>query len=180
MPKKEDLWAAPIGEGALVLALGAIGWGFHQPFIFASLGPTAYEIVEKPKAKSAHAWNIIAGHFVALGAGHFALWTVHAYSAPKVASAGFVPLPRLWAIAIAATLTTLVTLAIHATQPAALSTTLLVSLGSMQTARDAWVIAVAVVAITVIGEPIRRVRLKQKSKDESEEILNRPIRPAEM
>jgi hypothetical protein len=41
------VWAT-LGEGGLVLALATIGWATNQPLIFASLGPTAYELVEQP------------------------------------------------------------------------------------------------------------------------------------
>jgi hypothetical protein len=54
----------------------------------------------------------------------------------------------------------LLTLILKAGQPAALATTLLVSLGSMQTLRDAVAIAAGVVIITIVGEPVRRFRLK--------------------
>jgi hypothetical protein len=164
MHNKSDLWIAPVGEGALILAVGALGWALHQPLVFTSLGPTAYELIEKPNAKSAKAYNIVAGHLLALAAGHFGIWAMHAYAAPKVASAGFVPLSRVWATVIAVTLTTLLTLLLHASQPASLSTTLLVSLGSMQTARDALAIVSAVLVITILGEPLRRLRTRTTSK----------------
>jgi hypothetical protein len=64
------------------------------------------------------------------------------------------------ALAIAATLTTFVTLIMKAGQPAALATTLLVALGSMQTWRDALCIMAGGLIITAIGEPVRRFRLK--------------------
>jgi hypothetical protein len=52
-------------------SIATIGWAIHMPLIFASLGPTAYEIVEKPNSKSARVYNVIVGHFVALGSGFF-------------------------------------------------------------------------------------------------------------
>jgi|SRR5579883_2231782 len=149
-----------LGEGGLILALAAVGWASGQPLIFASLGPTAYELVEEPQMKSARAYNVIVGHLVGLGAGFFALFVLNAWSAPKVMSAGFVPSARLWAVVIAAALTTLGTLLLKASQPASLATTLLVSLGSMQTGRDALAIIAGVLIITAIGEPVRRFRLK--------------------
>jgi hypothetical protein len=57
-------------------------------------------------------------------------------------------------VTIAAALTTLITLILKAGQPAALATTLLVSLGSMQTRRGAVVIVAGVLPIAAIGEPI--------------------------
>lgn len=144
------------GEGGLILVVGAIGWAAHLPLIFTSLGPTAYELVEKPKAPSAKTYNVIMGHLVALGAGFFALWVLNAWNAPKVASAGFIASPRLWAAVLSVALTTALTVLLKASQPAALSTTLLVSLGSMQRSRDAMAIVIGVLILAAIGEPVRR------------------------
>lgn len=174
MPVKRDLVIAPLGEGALILVVAAIGWATREPLVFSSLGPTAYELVEKPYSRSARTYNIIAGHILALGAGHLSLWLLHAGASPIVASAGFVAAPRLWAALIAVTLTTFGTLAIRASQPASLSTTLLVALGSMQTARDAIAIAVGVLIIAAIGEPLRRRRLKLLSQSGPEHAGNPP------
>ncbi len=158
---RADLFWAALGEGGLVLVLAAIGWATRQPLIFASLGPTAYELVEQPQLRSARAYNIIVGHLIGLGAGFLAVYLLNAWAAPNVISAGFVSVERLWAAAIAATLTTLVTLLVKAGQPAALATTLLVSLGSMQTRRDAIAIVVGVLIMAAIGEPLRRFRLRR-------------------
>jgi hypothetical protein len=160
LKKGSDLLWATLGEGGLVLALAAIGWATRQPLIFASLGPTAYELVEQPQARSARAYNIIVGHLIGVGAGFLALYLFNAWNEPNVILVGVVSTGRLWAVAIAATLTTLVTLVLKAGQPAALATTLLISLGSMQTRRDAITIIAGVLIITAIGEPVRRFRLR--------------------
>jgi CBS domain-containing membrane protein len=156
MTKGKNVLYASLGEGALILLMGAIALAVRRPLIFASLGPTAYELVEKPLAPSARTYNIIAGHMVGLGAGFFSLWLLAAWNAPKVASTGFVTSPRLWAVVLSVVITTAATLSLKASQPASLSTTLLVSLGSMQTTRDAATIAIAVFIIAAIGEPLRR------------------------
>ena len=117
--------------------MAAIGWATRQPLIFASLGPTAYELVELPQMRSARAYNIVVGHLVGLGAGFLGLYLLNAWAAPNVLGAGIVSSQRLGAVVIAATLTTLGTLLLKASQPASLATTLLVSLGAMQTRRDA-------------------------------------------
>lgn len=154
--KPKQIVLPVIGEAGLILVIGAIGWAAHMPLLFTSLGPTAYELVEKPKSPSARTYNIIVGHFLALGVGFFALWLLHAWNAPKVSEAGFVSSPRLWAAVVAAAITTLLTLLLKASQPAALSTTLLVSLGSMQRAHDAIAIVIGVLILAVLGVPIRR------------------------
>jgi hypothetical protein len=166
MTRPKHILIASTGEGALILTVAAIGWAAHMPLIFTSLGPTAYELVEKPKAPSAGLYNIIVGHFAALAAGFLSLWLLGAWNAPKVAAAGFVSSPRLWAAVLAVVLTTIATLALDASQPASLSTTLLVSLGAMQTAHDAIAIVVAVFILAAVGEPVRRLRLKHAPPDQ--------------
>ncbi len=76
MNKRADLFWATLGEGGLVLALAAIGWVTKQPLIFASLGPTAYELVEQPQLKSARSYNIVVGHLIGLGAGFLAIYVL--------------------------------------------------------------------------------------------------------
>jgi hypothetical protein len=157
---REDLFWAALGEGGLVLVMAAIGWATGQPLIFASLGPTAYELVEQPQLRSARTYNIIVGHLIGVGAGFLAIYLCHALAAPNVIATGIVTSARLGAVTLAATLTTIVTLIVRAGQPAALATTLLVSLGSMQTGRDAIAIITGVLIIAAIGEPMRRFRLR--------------------
>jgi HPP family len=157
---RADLLWATLGEGGLVLVLAAIGWAVRQPLIFASLGPTAYELVEQPQLRSARTYNIIVGHLIGLAAGFFAVYLLHAWAAPNVILTGVVSQKRIWAATIAATLTTLITLLLKAGQPAALATTLLVSLGSIETRRDAIAIIAGVLIIAAVGEPVRRFRLR--------------------
>src|SRR5579859_283678 len=158
--KGMELTTATIGKGALILVMAAAGWATRQPLIFASLGPTAYELVEKPNDQSSKAYNIIVGHLVGLGAGFLAVYLLNAWQEPNVPLTGVVSAARVWTAVLAAVLTTLVTLLLRAGQPAAIATSLLVALGSMQTKRDAVVMIVAVLVITAIGEPVRRVRMK--------------------
>jgi CBS-domain-containing membrane protein len=150
----------PSLEAAFILILSLAGWVSHQPLVFASLGPTAFEIIETPDRPSARPYNIVCGNAVAIIAAFAALWVTNAWSSPDVSAQG-VPLARVWAGTLAAMLTVLGTMLIRATQPAALSTSLLVSLGIMQTAKDAVVILVAVVLMVLIGEPIRRLRQRK-------------------
>lgn len=59
-------------------------------------------------------------------------------------------------------------LLLRSSQPAALSTTLLVTLGQMQTGRDALAIIAGVILIAIVGEPIRRARLKFMQSDSTD------------
>ncbi|HEX5235762.1 MAG TPA: HPP family protein [Silvibacterium sp.] len=157
-PSRKDFLIAPACEGALLLVVGLAGWATHHPLVFASLGPTAFELIEAPKRPSAKPYNVIVGHLIGVLAGFTALIITHAWWAPVVSSSG-VPLARVWAGVIAAVITVAVTLLARATQPAAVATTLLVSLGMMQMPRDGVAIMCAVVLMTLIGEPLRRWRV---------------------
>jgi HPP family len=163
----DAVWA-PVWEGALILLVGGAAWAAGQPWLFASLGPTVYEQVEKPELRSAGIYNVIVGHFVGLGAGFLGLWVAGAWNSPKVVASTTVSPERLWAAVIAVTVTTIGNLLLKSGQPAALSTTLLVALGTYQTARGALWVAVGVVIVGLVGEPIRRLRIpKQPSAEKS-------------
>ena len=139
--------------------MAVIGWGTHQPLIFASLGPTAYELIETPNRPSARPYNIIVGNLVAILAAYAALALTRGWFAPSVSSHGVPPL-RISAVVVAVVLTVFGTLLLRATQPAALATTLLIATGLMQTFRDGLIIIIAVILITIAGEPVRRIRAK--------------------
>lgn len=159
--QRKDLLIAPLCEAGLLLVVGVAGWLSRQPLIFTSLGPTAYELVETPRRRSAQPYSILVGHLIAVGAGFLAVWVTGAWNAPIVSSAG-ITRPRLWAVILAAALTVFLTLLVRASQPAALSTTLLIALGSMQKPNDAAVIMGAVVLMVLLGEPLRSWRLRNQ------------------
>lgn len=161
LSRRADLLWATLGEAGLIFVITAIALGVREPLIFASLGPTAYELVEQPHQRSARTYNIIVGHMIGLGCGFLALFLLGGWGEPNVLSTAIVTQRRLWIIVIAATATTFLTLIAKAGQPAALATTLLVALGSMQKGRDAVAMVIGVLLIAAIGEPLRRLRLKQ-------------------
>lgn len=69
---------------------------------------------------------------------------------------------------LATLLTVLGTVLTRATQPAALSTTLMIATGTMQQPIDAVVIMAAILLITAVGEPLRGWRLRQRHREEAE------------
>ncbi len=165
--RRRDLVIAPLCEAALLFVAAAIGLIAHEPLIFASLGPTAYELVETPERKSARPYNVVVGHLVGVLAGFLALYATGAWFKPGI-SAGWVGWPRIWAVVLAAAVTVVVTLLIKATQPAAIATTLLITLGLMQKWQDGFVIMGGVVIMLICGEPLRIWRLRNKKKIEEQ------------
>lgn len=166
--RRKDLFIAPLGEGLLILVVALAGWAVHQPLIFASLGPTAYELIETPQRRSAQPYCIFVGHLVGVGAAYLAIFVTGAWYQPAISASG-VPFLRIWAVVLGATLTVFGNLLLRAAQPAAVSTTLLIASGIMQTPKDAAVIMGAVLLMMAVGEPLRRWRLAmQKNVVENE------------
>lgn len=156
MERKEYV-LAPVCEAALILIVALAAYVSHRPLIFASLGPTAFELVETPKRRTARPYNIIVGHLVGILSGFAALDVAHAAASPGPSS-GHMPLARACAAALAAMLTVLGTLITRAGQPAAISTSLLVALSVAPRWQDGVYIFAAVVLMTLVGEPLRRWR----------------------
>ena len=156
--RRDTLIAAALEAGLLALA-ALLGFFFRSPFIFTSLGPTAYELVETPTRPSARPYNVLVGHGVGIVAALLAIAITHAFFAPAVSLAG-VPLVRVAAVLVAGFLTVFGTLSLKANQPASLSTTLLIALGTMETRKAILSIIFGVLLILAAGEPIRRWRMR--------------------
>lgn len=159
----DDVWA-PFWEGVLILVVAISAWAAGHPWLFSSLGPTAYELAEKPHLKSARLYNVVVGHLVGLGCGLIALAIIGAAGTPKVSASSFVPMARLGASVIGVVATTFINLELDSGQPASLATCLLITLGSYDTARGALWIVIGVLILAAIGEPVRRLRLAKPQR----------------
>ncbi len=153
-----DLLWVPVVAGILMAVVGVIGVAASQPWLFPSLGPTAYIQAAMPDRPFARLYNTFVGHMVGLAAGFVALAVTNAWSAPNVLTTYDVTLVRVWAVAIALALTMLGSLVLRSLHPPAGATTLLVALGSFQALRDAVIVVVGVAILSVVGELFRRIR----------------------
>ena len=154
----DGLWA-PLTGSLLIFFVGIIGLAARRPWLFASLGPTAYLHAENPDHRSSRFYNTVVGHLVALGAGFLAVWLLNAWSAPNVMATGELSLVRVLACALAIGITILAVLALRASHQPAGATTLLVALGTFQTLQDSIAVVIGVFLIALVGEPIRRLRI---------------------
>jgi hypothetical protein len=164
----DQTWV-PFLEGGLILLMGCISLAVGKPLLFASLGPTAYEQIEKPELPSARLYNVVVGHWIGMGCGFLGLAVLNAWNAPNPMTVGHFSILRVGACAIAVATTALFTLLVKAGQPAAYATAMLVAVGSMQRASDAVSIALGVLILGIIGEPIRRMRLMPRRKDKPQD-----------
>jgi hypothetical protein len=159
-----DVVFAPLASAFSIVIAGLLGLAFHRPWLFASLGPTAFQLAEYPEQKSARAYNTIVGHFSGLAMGFAAVAMLNAWDAPKVLSTHDLTAVRVWASVVAMALTSGLIVLLRASHPPAGSTTLLVSLGSFSTWADVRVVVIGVVIVAAVGEMLRYIRLSGTKK----------------
>ena len=129
--------------------LGGLAWGSGQPFLFPSLGPSAYLLATGDNPRAEGAYHVIGGHAVAALAGLIAylifadgLIVIDAFEQGEQFSA---EVGRLVLSGIAAmVLTTIGMLWTNTNHPAACATTLIVALGLMSSVLEVAIIVVAV------------------------------------
>lgn len=151
-----SIWSAAWSAG-LILIVGATAYFAGQPWLFPSLGPTAYLVAAYPDLATSRPYNCVVGHLVGIGSGYAAVAIFNAWDSPIVPLHD-VSLPRLGAAAVAVGLTVLINHLLRSGHPPAAATTLLVALGTFHTARDAGIIVVGVVLLVVVAEVMRWAR----------------------
>ncbi len=153
------VWA-PVAAGALMLLAGGLGLVVGQPWLFPSLGPTAFLQVEAPDQPASRIYNTVVGHAIGIMAGVAAVLVLHAGQAPALFATHHLVPVRVWASGLAIVLTMLGIALARASHPPAAATTLLISLGGFRpTVHDALTIAAGVLVVAVVGEALRRLRL---------------------
>lgn len=116
------------------------------PFIFPSLGPTAFLHFYTPTAPAASPRNTMIGHAVGAGAGYLALVAFGLTHAGPALVEG-VAWDRVGAAALSLGLTSGLMVWLRAPHPPAGATTLIVSLGILREPKDLAVLLVAVAAL---------------------------------
>jgi CBS-domain-containing membrane protein len=159
--RHEIVWA-PLGVAALIAAIGLAGLLFKQPLLFASLGPTAYLLVHSPTQPAAKPFNVIVGHLIALSTAFIVTALTGAADAPSVFVTHELVLIRVVCSAVALGLAVVMELLMEASHPPAAATVLLITLGGFPPSLlSAVIIMVGVALLCALGEPVRRLRLRQ-------------------
>lgn len=156
----DGVWA-PVAVTFLLAVPGVVGFLLGQPWLFPSLGPTAFLQAETPHLRSARFYNVLVGHLIGMAAGFLAVIALHADDAPPVMTSHILSAVRLEAALLAVFVTMVGTSLAGASHPPASATTLLIALGGMKaTAREAAIIFVGLLTLAVIGEGVRQLRLR--------------------
>lgn len=137
-----------------LLALLAVVTG--SPFVFPSLGPTAYLLFIAPLQANSSPRNTILGHAIGLvcGYGSYALTVA---SAPPFGVHPGVYWPRILAAALSLSFTGAFMVLLRADHPPAGATTLIVSLGIISKPKELVIIEVAVFLLVAQALVINRL-----------------------
>ena len=131
-----------------IAVLAAVAMISRTPFIFPSLGPTAFLLFFTPTARAASPRNTLYGHALGILCGYAALWLAGLQYAPSAMLEG-VNLPRVLAAAFSLGATGALMILFRVVHPPAGATTLIVSLGIITSPFHLLIIEVAV-AIMVL------------------------------
>ncbi len=143
-------------NGLIAIAtMSAVAWATGEPFIFPSLGPTAFLLFYTPTNPAASPRNTIIGHAVGAGAGYLSL-VVFGLTDAAPALASEVSGGRIGAAALSLALTSALMVWLRAPHPPAGATTLIVSLGILREPDQLVILMLAVVLLTVQGFVINR------------------------
>ncbi len=127
-----------------------------QPFIFPSLGPTAFLLFYTPTAPAASPRNTVLGHLIGATAGYLSLALFGLLEAGPALSVG-VSWGRVGAAALSLGLTAGLMVWLRVPHPPAGATTLIVSLGLITTIPELAVLMLGVVLLVGQGFVINRL-----------------------
>lgn len=138
-----------------ITILAGLAMVVRAPFVFPSLGPTAFLFFFVPRSPAATPRHAVYGHAIGLICGYVSLWIfglVHEASAMN----GAVDLHRVLAAALSLSLTGAFMIAFKAVHPPAGATTLIVSLGIVTAVSHLIIIEAAVALLTLQAILINR------------------------
>lgn len=128
----------------------------RNPFVFPSLGPTAYLLFFSPLAKTCSPRNTICGHAIGIVCGYGAFVLTGAGAIPFGTHAG-VFWPRILAAALSLSVTGALMVLFGVSHPPAGATTLIISLGIISKPRELVIIEVAVFLLVAQALVINRL-----------------------
>ena len=141
---------------ATIALLAAVAMISRTPFVFPSLGPTAFLFFSSPRAPAASPRHTIYGHAIGILCGYGALWLFGLQDAPPAMATG-VSAARVGAAALSLASTGAMMILLKAEHPPAGATTLIISLGIVTKPLHLLVIEIAVALLTLQAIAINRL-----------------------
>lgn len=139
-----------------IAALALLALVSSSPFVFPSLGPTAYLLFFSPLGKSSSPRNTIIGHAIGLACGYAAFALTGAGALPFGSHQGIF-WPRILAAALSLSSTGALMVLLDVSHPPAGATTLIVSLGIISKPLELVIIEVAVFLLVAQALAINRL-----------------------
>lgn len=155
---ERPLWALFVFiNGFLTIGiLSGVARAFDTPWVFPSLGPTAFLFFVTPEAPSASPRHTMYGHAIGIVCGYAALWITGLTHAPPTSVEG-VTGARVIAAALSLASTGALMILLKAAHPPAGATTLIISLGIITNPFYMLIIEVAVGLLTIQAIVINRL-----------------------
>lgn len=151
-----EAWRAFWTSAVSVGLMGVLAHLAAAPFVFPSLGPTAFLLFHRPRAPAASARSTVGGHLVGTLCGFGALGVFDLIGAPDALSAGVTP-ARAAAAALSLGATNGLMIALGVVHPPAAATTLIVSLGFMARPDQLVVLMGAVCLLVALARVLQRL-----------------------
>jgi CBS-domain-containing membrane protein len=139
-----------------ITILAGLAMVVRAPFVFPSLGPTAFLFFFVPRSPAATPRHAIYGHAIGLICGYLTLVIFGLVHEPSAMN-GAVDLRRALAAALSLSLTGAFMIALKAVHPPAAATTLIVSLGIVTAVSQLIIIECAVALLTLQAIVINRL-----------------------
>lgn len=151
-PALVDAVRTSIRVCSLLSVLGVVAWTSGLPYLFPSLGPSAYALAVSPSAATSQPQRVVGGHVFGVVAG---LLAYHSFAAgltvTKLPPAFSVPGLRLATSAIVALgLTSVAMIASDLRHAPACATTLIVALGLLTSPLEAGIVISAILVLVAV------------------------------
>jgi CBS domain-containing membrane protein len=152
------VWATYVFVNSFITIglLALLAFLTHNPFVFPSLGPTAYLFFFTPLAETASPRNAVLGHAIALCCGFGAFFVTGMSHLPPGLPVE-IYWPRVLSAALSLSLTGAIMVLLRVSHPPAGATTMIVSLGIISRPEYLATIEIAVILLTVQALVINRL-----------------------
>jgi CBS-domain-containing membrane protein len=155
---ERQIWSAFMFINGLVSIglLAGLAMLTRTPFVFPSLGPTAFLFFFTPTLPTASPRHTLYGHLIGILCGFGALWLMGLQHAPPAMVMGVTP-ARIGAAALSLAATGALMILFKAAHPPAGATTLIISLGIITKPLSLVIMFLAVVLLTLQAIVINRL-----------------------
>jgi len=151
-----DTGLTGVYAGVLLGVLGLFAWATGSPFVFPSLGPTAFLLARSRTGTVVAPRRVVGGHAVGVVAGLAAHELVAPGASLAVTATAFSPevLRMAFAGALSVAVTSVGMLVADVNHPPACATTLIVSLGILPSAHTGAIIVAAVALVVAFHRTV--------------------------